>query len=428
MREASRKAELRADSTGADVFLPERAQALVSQSRERGVPGSLAVPSVPSWISWAGLLAAFAAAWWFAALGQDREINILSLPLITIIAWNVIVMMISLLHGINRHGTEAPRWLVALHDRFSARDDTASNWLAPLKARFREIAWPVALQRLGFRFRCWLHMAAALFAFGAIAAMYSRGWSHDYRAVWESTLLSEDGARRFFGALFALASAVSGVTIPLDELAAMHRIASAPAPGPGAALPWIHLYAWTLTIFVIAPRIVLAWLERRRSEAVVSLALRSIEWTQYAQRVRDDGETSGAPATFITYALVGDDAARDRWRKLARKRWRDLGPAECESVPVGRESEFAESWTPGTTRVLLIFNLSSTPETEVHRALVEKLIERAQSVKAAVSFAVTLDDADLKRRWSGLADGEERLKARTSSWHETFRGLHVEWI
>ena len=410
------------------LFMAERAAKLEASARDRSFLRGLGVPAVPVWLSIPGLILAFLIGWWLADFGDEREINILSLPLITIILWNLIVIVLSLFHGVKGDVPSAPRWLVALHDRLAARREPSSDWSAPVRARFREIAWPPMLQRLGFRSRAWLHLAAALFGLGSIASILSHGWARDYRAVWESTLLSEGGARAFFGALFAPASWLLHREIPLDDLAAMHRTALSPAAQPGEALPWISLYLATLEIFVVIPRLLLAALERWRARGIAARALQSDEWREYASRVRDFDRVSGAPVSLLAHGLNIDDGARDRWRKLVHTRWRDLGPLECTSIAVGREGEFADAWSPASSRVLVVFNLSSTPEDEVHRALLEKLAERAKLAKSAVTLAVTLDDAGLRKRWTGLADGAERLEARIRSWRDVLRGLPFEWI
>jgi hypothetical protein len=45
--------------------------------------------------------------------------------------------------------------------------------------------------------------------------------------------------------------------LPLEQLEAMHRSAGV-TPQPAAALPWIHLYAGTLLVLVIVPRLLRA--------------------------------------------------------------------------------------------------------------------------------------------------------------------------
>jgi hypothetical protein len=148
-----------------------------------------------------------------------------------------------LAHGISRAG--------------KATKEVETGVAAAVRTRFEELAWPLAWRRLQMRLRLWLHVAAALLAIGGAVALYARGWSKEYRAVWESTLLSEKGATAFFDTLFKPASTVLRTPVPLEQIPGMHRTAGK-AVTPAPALPWIHLYAGTLLVLVIAPRLLLA--------------------------------------------------------------------------------------------------------------------------------------------------------------------------
>jgi hypothetical protein len=284
------------------------------------------------------------------------------------------------------------------------------------------------LRRANFQFRAWLHLGAALLAFGSIAGMYARGWSTEYRAVWESTLLSEKGAQTFFCVLFTPASKITGVSIPLDEIAAMHRGTDASTGKPGAALPWIHLYAATLGLFIIVPRVLFALLESSRANRVPALELHSAEWRDYLTAIHASAQGDGATVGIIAHTLSLDETSRERWRQLARSRWRDAGGVDCHTIAPGGETDFVSTWKPVAPRILLVFNLATTPETEVHRALAEGMLARLQQTSPAATLVLALDDTELKKRWVGFADASSKLETRTASWHDVMRGLAAEWI
>jgi len=431
---ASRRATLAADraaDASCATFLGARAEALAAQSREPALMQGLVVPVAPGWLFATAAVAAFIAGWWFAALGQEREINLLALPLIAILLWNAVVLLLSLWHGTEHaERKRASPWLEKLLDRLSSAGSSggAAKSVPAIRERFRALAWPPVLRRTAFQFRAWLHLGAALIAFGSVAGMYARGWSTEYRAVWESTLLGESGARAFFGVLFAPASKVTGVVIPLDGIPQMRRGADSPARQPGPALPWIHLYAATLGLFVIVPRVLFALLELSRANRVPALELRGTDWRDYSAGVRASAEGDGATFGIIAHALPLDDASRERWRRLARTRWRDAGGVDCRAVAPGGETEFVSSWTPAAPRTLLVFNLATTPEAEVHRALAEGVLAKLRQANPAGVLTLAFDDTELKRRWSGFADFDARLEARTDSWREVMRGFVAEWI
>ncbi len=409
----------------------DRATQLVEKSRVPGLAEALAIPAMPGWIMAVAALAAFIIGWWFAALGQEREINLLALPLIAILLWNAAVLLLSLFHRAGKTGGgTAPTWLEKSLDRFSpaAANGEAVKIVPAIRARFRALAWPAMLRRTGFRFRAGLHLGAAMLAFGSVAGMYARGWSKEYRAVWESTLLDEGGARKFFSVLFGPASKATGVVIPLDDIPGMRRGANASPGKPGAALPWIHLYAAMLGLFVIAPRVLFAMLELSRASRVPALELRGPGWRDYFAGVRASAAGDGATVGIIAHALALDDASRERWRRLARTRWRDAGTVDCRVVAPGGEPDFLSSWNPAAPRILLVFNLATTPETEVHRALAEGISARLHQANPGAVLVLALDETELAKRWSGFADADAKLKARAASWHGLMRGLAADWI
>jgi len=408
-------------------FLPKRARSLLAKVKEATLPERLSLPTVPGWFSlvW---VAAFLAGWWLAALGQEQEINLLALPLIGILAWNIAVMAWSLITSFGK--PHEPVWLSRMLDRWVATPDpdaSSDALLSAARVKFRHLSWSPSLQRLACQLHAWLHIGAAMLALGSLFGMYVHGWSKEYRAVWESTLLDEKSAETFLGALFTPASKVTGITIPLDRLPAMHRHAGRPADTPGEALPWIHLYAATLGLLVITPRLLLALWDISRARAVAKRTLNGSEWRGYVQRLLSHVDGSGTPAWVLTHGLHADATTQDLWRHSAHKLWPDVGRLSFASVPVGEETEFVSSWTTGAHRVLLIFNMASTPEAEVHRGLAQSLLEKNGGAEGVLALVLALDDREIRKRWSGFGDSEKRLSDRHASWKQMMIGLDVKW-
>ncbi|CAN5806399.1 hypothetical protein BH11VER1_BH11VER1_03200 [soil metagenome] len=407
-----------------DRFLFHRASRLAARVKVASILPALEVREVPSWMGSAGWLVAFGLGWWLAALGQESEINLLALPLIGILVWNATMVFLTVLTGFkktkpSKASLNLPAWFQGIGGRKTA---TLEPSLADVSLkRFLELTQTATTRRIAVRFRAWLHLAAAILAFGSVSGMYARGWSKEYRAVWESTLLDEAGASRFLGTLFLPAAKVTGVTIPLASLPDMHRRSGEPAAHPGPALPWIHLYAATLGLFVMVPRFLLVMLELRRASGIVAPLMEEADWQTYGERLRAGADGDGAAVEILTYGLSEHETSQDRWRLWARRQWQDMGRAVFHAIPVGDEAGFVKSWKPSATRVLVIFNLAGTPEVEVHRWLAEALAER----KERTMMLLALDDTDLKNRWSAFADAEQRLKERDNSWRQMMRGLPV---
>ena len=409
------------------AFLPYRAGMLLGQMKETTLAGRLTLPVVPGWFAlvWIG---AFLMGWWLAALGQEQEINLLALPLIGVLLWNFAVMSWSLVTSFGK--PHAPVWLGRMLERWAPKDaDAASDpLLAAARLKFHHLAWAPSLQRLACLMHAWLHIGAAVLALGSIVGMYAHGWSKEYRAVWESTLLNEESAAKFLGTLFTPASQVTGIAIPLDQLSAMHRRSDQPAPLSGEALPWIHLYAATLGMLVILPRLLLAGWDLARARSIANVTVSGPEWRGYYQRLLSFTDGNGSAALVLTHGLSADPVAQDRWRQVAHRLWPDVGALAFHNVPVGGEPEFVTTWEPGADRILMIFSMASTPEAEVHRSLVEGLLKKDGRSEGALSCTLYLDDLEIRKRWSGFADADKRLADRTNSWKQTMDGLPVSWV
>jgi hypothetical protein len=432
-RRAATEEAKRLAGTNVFAFLIRRAAALIGRTKEP-VESVLGVPVIPGWLVSTGWIAAFGIGWALSAVGQEREINLLALPLMGILAWNAIVVVLSLVALLrpSSDGATGER-IEQFFRRISAwKSPSAQDAVArlPQKApvRFQELTSPTWRARLASRFRAWLHLGAALIAIGSTAGMFARGWSKEYRAVWESTLLESNGASRFLGALFAPASKVTGIRMPLEKIPDMQRVKGKDAESADSARDWICLYGATLGLLVVVPRFLLLLMELAHARRISRRALQGPEWQAYARRVLSLVEGAGAPAHVLTHGLQADAAAQDRWRQWAHHHWQDVGSVDFQSVPVAEETEYLESWQPTAPRVLLVFNMSNVPEAEIQRELAEGVSKKLHTNLSSAPLVVALEDRELRQRWAGFADGEKRLVDRLSTWRETMNGLPIEWL
>lgn len=419
---------------GAGSFLARRAARLVQDTNEP-LAEKLRLPVVPGWLATSGLLVAFAVGWTLSAVGQEREINLLALPLVGILAWNAVVILLSLLAWL-KPGTS--RGLGGTVESFlrrmavwRTRDEGTVGGKIPADApaRFASLSTEAWRSRLGARFRAWLHLGAALIALGSTAGMLARGWSRDYRAVWESTLLDASGASRFLGALFAPASQVTGLPIALEKIPGMQRVGGGEASDRDSARNWIYLYSATLGLLVVAPRLLLMLLELMQARRSASLAMQSADWQSHARKLMALVEGAGAPAQILTHGLAVDDLSQERWRQWVTTVWRDVGRAEFVSVPVAGETEFLAAWEPSAPRVALVFNMANVPEAEVQLEVAQGIARKLQARSmGGIPLVLALDDTDLRRRWSGFAEGENRLAERLAVWREVLKDVPAEWV
>lgn len=378
-----------------------------------------------SWII-AGWLLALVCGFALAGLGQESEFNLLSLPLVGVLLWNGVVMVLSLLMECQPEGrSHLQEWLAARLTPFpnerSNGDGDAPTGMT-VDQRFEQLTHAPAQERWQRRFRAWLHIAAALLALGSVIGIYARGWSKEYRAVWESTLLDEAHAQSFFGTLFKPASAALRLPLPLSELPAMHRTqgrAVAPAP----ALPWIHLYGGTLLLLVILPRVSLAGLSVWRAHAVMQKRMCSLGWQTYLIRTLRSVEGGQEIITVLIHATDATPTHREVWARGVRERFGRLTEPEMIHIPLGDEDDFVATWKPEHPRAVIIFNLATTPEAEVQRRLVLDVKQALYSRQRDAELLVLLDATSIGNRWS-----PEKLAGREKLWTEMLQGAAKEII
>ncbi|MES2595199.1 MAG: DUF2868 domain-containing protein [Verrucomicrobiota bacterium] len=361
-----------------------------------------------------------------AGFGQDVEFNLLALPLVGLLLWNLVIMLISLVMEVQKESRST--WLEWLALKLNRQSGERGGFEGDpptgltVDQRFGLLASAAGLERWQRRFRAWLHIAAALLALGSAVGLYARGWSKEYRAVWESTLLNEAQAQSFFGVLFKPASSALSLPLPLNQLPDMHRtggVVKASAP----ALSWIHLYAGTLLVLVILPRVLLAGLAVWRAHHVVTRHMLSLGWNAYLVRTLRGIEGGQEAITVLVHATDATPTHREVWSRGVRERFGQMTECEFVTIHLGDEDDFAASWKPAHPRVVLVFNLATTPEAEVQRRLVLDVKQGLNASQRAAEMVVLLDATSIGNRWS-----PEKLASREKLWADMIQGSGLEII
>lgn len=373
-----------------------------------------------SW-AWAGWAAAGAAGFGLSGLGQAGEFNLLALPLVGVLAWNAVILLLALVWEWRSRPVSTGGFLAWLAGRIApaaperALEGEAVTGLS-VDQRFALLAAVPALERLQRRLRAWFHLAAAVLALGSAAGLYARGWSREYRAVWESTLLTETTARQFFGSVFAPAAGVLKLELPLGDLAGMHRTAGR-AQRPAPALPWIHLYAGTLLLLVALPRCGLAGLTAWRARRVLEKRLRSLGWPGYLERLLRAAEGGQETVSVLIHATDATPHHREVWARGIRSRFGGLVQPEMIRVALGDEDEFVAGWRPASARAVIVFNLATTPEAEVQRRFALEVRQTLKAAWPAAELVVLLDATSIGNRWS-----PDKLAGRERLWNDLLQG------
>ncbi len=387
-------------------------------------------------------------------LGRSPQINLLALPLLGLLGWNLAVYALLLVQAAWPGRLAVPAWPALLVQGLARLQAAAGRWLqgaalAPGPAREALSAfaadWLAHSRPLqARRGTALLHGGAAMLALGTVLALYARGLVFDYQAGWDSSLLQPAQVRQLLGGLLGPASALAG--LPLPDVEALARLRLADGGGEPAA-PWIHRWALSLLLAVVLPRALLAglaWRQARRLAADLPLpdepALQRLLQAELA-----DSATPRAVAVLpYSYRL---DAARQAAVSTALSAW--LGPGlRCDvqpGLPLGAEDNLAQ-WLPNALArlpeltvpaalsctppspsplLVLLFALTATPERESHGALVQALVRALPTLPSPrPQLRVAVDESGYRQRLSG-PDGAQRLAQRRAAWESLLLGLGV---
>ena len=322
-REARRAVErapgaaARQSTAWVEAALAERARRLMEPlMRNQPALAPLAAPlGVPWWASAAVSGVAFASGFGLAALDGTRRIDILALPILGVVGWNLLVYLWlavawyrrTLRRGADRRsaggswlgrfaGSRIARLTTGTADLPSPLDAAAGRFMSGLGEAFA----PLAARHL----RRTLHVAAAGVALGLLAGLYLRGIVLRYEAGWDSTFL---GARQVLGLLAVLygpVAAWAGIGIPRTvEAVAALRWTDA---GGGDAAPWIHLIALCLALYVILPRLVLAAIDSIAARRIRHAVALPASLAVFGESLYGDSAhpRQPAPSTVLNLSLI----------------------------------------------------------------------------------------------------------------------------
>jgi len=405
-----------------EAFLVRRAQRLDDVAASSGSSGfgalmeMLRLPRLPGSLLALGCAGALGLGFLMTSLGNERELNLLALPLVGLLLWNAVVMAAAVVLELMHNPRPGLRW----NYRGSEPKDPE---VARMRTAFRSLTETWGRRLLARRLRAWLHVAAALVAVGSMVALFARGWAREYRVVWESTILEAKDAERFLGGLFAPASAVFGPEVPIAEVAGMRR-GEGLTTVPANALPWLKLYAGTLGLGVVLPRLALALLTVLGGRRELKRAIAAQGWAGYALRLLRRVEGSGSAVRVVIAGGAPDEKVRARWRQWLGGVYGGRCEFEMEAVSEADQDDWVAEWQPQDGRLVVVFFLAATPEDEVQRTWLIRVREALLAAHFEPEVVVLLDAAGLVTRWSA-----EKRKSREQLWREAVSGLAARaWV
>ena len=269
-----------------EAFLRERTQQVLSVVENRN-PALASLQQHKPWMHKLAMAAFVAAAVFGAAtdrVANPHRIDLLSLPLLLIIAWNLAIYG-ALIAGyfLQRRSTASPAYSAssASSTSFASFMRWAESWrgwhrrAGQLRTKVTTDflrRWYGATAALNAqRWRKVLHLAAAGWALGIALSLFTRGLVVEYRVGWESTFLDAAQVHAILRVLLMPAMAL----FPFQPFSVQDIASLQFSHGNGAVAGarWVYIYATLLAVVVIVPRLALtlfaAWRVRALSRRVV---------------------------------------------------------------------------------------------------------------------------------------------------------------
>ena len=190
------------------------------------------------------------------------------------------------------------------------------------------------------------------------------------------------------------------------------------------AARWIHLYAITLALFVVLPRLLLAaWSAWRVRRAAAQLGLPLDE--PYFRALLRDGPATARPVTVLPYSYT---LTATQVKALPRALQGAIGlgaqPHVKPMLPLGSEDALPPAaLEDADADVAALFAATATPERETHGAFVRALATAVAARKVAVS--VLVDESGLRQRAGAASDAELRLTQRRAAWQRMLHDLSL---
>jgi F0F1-type ATP synthase assembly protein I len=398
-----RAADRKADVTG-DDFLQQRSEQILKRLAER-------TPAFANFIKRRNPLTAFSLALPLIALllgaGLDRitdphRVDLLSAPLLLIIGWNLLVYLGLLVWLFVPSRSRVPR-RVNVPRKIPAVLSTA---LLNFMREWSQLSARLTSARLSRT----VHLSAATFAIGALVSLYARGLLSQYAAGWESTFLDAGQVHSLLSFLFAPAVAVFHLQgFSLTEIEVL-RFPQTTAAAGGAR--WVHLYAATILLLVVAPRLLLAAIGQWRATLLARRFPLDLD-QPYFRKLNDFmGMAQGGMLRVLPYSFTVDEERHRGLGQIAVMLFGEQGRVMLRpSTSYGEEPQGVLRDDAEVTITAALFNLTATPEKENHGAFLDYLVRTSPR-----GVAVLLDESAYLERM-----GQDRLAERTALWQQFCR-------
>lgn len=409
-----------------DHFLQQRAEQIIKRLAERmpAFGGYMRRPSAWPMVSAGVPLLALLVGVGVDRIGDPHRVDLLSAPLLGIIGWNLLVyvlLLASLLVPAQKNGWIGARMMRYLSAGRAAMPRKLPAVLVGALIDFMSDWTRLSAKLTHARLARTLHMAAALFALGAVLSLLARGLLTQYLAGWESTFLDAPQVHALLSVLFAPAEwtfRLPGFSVA--DIEAL-RFATMPPPSPATVMApsggkrWVLLYAATILLLVVLPRVVLAVVAHWRARRLAANFPLDLDQPYFRQLGAHIGVAAGV-LRVLPYSFTLDEA-------------RDQGLASVAAMLLGEHARLLLRPTsaygdeprdalgdtrlddPAITATAVLFNLAATPEPENHGAFIAHVLSAAPR-----GLLVLIDESSLRERFDAQAGSAQRIDERITLW------------
>ena len=398
----------------ADHFLQQRSEQILKRIAER-LPTFVAFTKRRkplNTVSWSFPLLALLLGVGLDRITDPHRVDLLSAPLLLIIGWNLLVyltLIVWLFVPKKKRNDEG--WMRKLVLRKTKLPRKLPHALSAALFSFLGEWTQLSAKLTNARLARTIHFSAAAFAIGAVASLYARGMLSQYAAGWESTFLDATQVQALLSWLFAPALAI----FPLQgfSIADIEALRFSPTTTPADGARWVHLYAATLFLVVVLPRILLGLASHWRVARLKKKFPLDLEQPYF--RKLNEKISAGSPAILrvLPYSFTVDQA-RDKGlvafgHKLLGEQARlMLRPSFAYGEDVGDLLKGGDIADEKITTTAVLFNLTATPEAENHGAFLDSLVRLAPR-----GLTVLIDESSFLERM-----GKERIDERIALWRE----------
>lgn len=363
------------------VFVARRAQWALEEIQRRTPDRAirLRAPRLPFWAGFVLAVCALLAGFATDYLAAQPHIDVVEWPLVLLIGWNGLVFTwLSLAWlwrrwgpGQGSHGLPAAvlgRWWVL--EMQGLRRGEGRPWAAEFRQAWAALAAPLQ----AVRFRLAAHLAALLFALGAVGSFFARGVSEEYRAGWKTTYTFVNGELLHAIVSVVLAPGAWLLNLPIPDAQHIDRLRM-PGGAGEIAEPWIWLYGVSVLAWVAVPRlglVLLNVLARWRLRRAFPLPLRAAYFITLRAVWR--GQKIGVVVVPFRYVLSAEVRAR-LTTLLERIYGLAVDIAIEPPVLMGQDAtDWKKALHPeGHVAVVALFPLAATAEADAHGVLLQRL-------------------------------------------------------